>query len=58
MHIPQVPEVAKDAMWIGSVSIPVWIADPQWIPPILLWGGLLIFVIRLAISIRDWFRKK
>lgn len=55
----RVPETAKDAMLIGpGIVIPAWIADPQWIPPVLLWGGLVVLAFRLALVVRDWRRGK
>lgn len=50
-------EGMKDGAWISAISLPVWVIDPQWIPPVLLWGGLIVLAIRVALAIRDWYRK-
>ena len=51
-------EMAKDAAWVGGISVPLWIINPTWIPPVILWGGLIVVTIRVALAIRDWRRRK
>ncbi len=51
-------EAAKDGAFLGGIAIPAWIMDPTWIPPLLLWGGLAIMVLRGVVAIRDYRRSK
>lgn len=53
-----VVEVAKDGAIVGTITLPLWVSDPTWIPPLLLWGGLAIMVLRGIVAIRDYRRSK